>query len=275
MDWDPDAEWNRQNASDWAGKSSLTFRLIVLFLVIVSISYFMTFTFGRYMLRTKVHELLGRALALACIFLPVAAGYGVVALFKIRNTCAVRCSAWSAGIAGNALAFYAIYKEIEPHLTEADYILFEGIMTPILYAMPFFAGIFIGEIVAARSRFLFSEKTGQWLSSYRSKKRFAFASPIRAIADITVDDVLNSVPGKKKKESFSTMLFLDSVPDGEHFLKVTSLARPKNAFFSLKFSKNIPNFTLLPINRVQVEELYEKCGPFKKTFFRQSQIARW
>lgn len=204
---------------------------------------------------------------LVILFLPITVGYGIVAYFKTRNALAVRCAVWPAGAAGTALSFYTLYLSVKPELTEVDYIHLEIAGPMCMYLIPFMIGMMTGEYAALRSRFLFSEKTCQWLRSYTTKKRFSFMPPVQSFDDTTIDDVLNAKPVRKKKNAFALVLFLDSVPDGEHFLKITALSRPKTKLFSLKFGTPAPITVTLPISRRQVEEISEKFGPFKKTFF--------
>lgn len=266
MEWDRDAEWNGQNAGGGIRDSGQALQLTVLFVVVFLWAFFPYYLAWLFWTSVETHELVKQVVVPLLMASSMFSGYGVVAFFKMRNTLAIRCAAWPAGIAGVFLSFTAMILltpstagDPPAHVSDFTMALFP--LTLVLI------GVVPGEFAVLRARFLFSEKTRQWLSSYSSKRRFTFAAPVQTFDEITVDDILSSNQAKSKKGAFTVILFLDAIPDGEHYLKAVSLMRRKNKFFSLKFTDKSPITTTLPVDRGQVEAVYEKCGPFKKTFF--------
>jgi len=100
----------------------------------------------------------------------------------------------------------------------------------------------------------------------------AAPQPLPPLDTAAFDDILHFEPTKKRWNTYLLTLFLDDLPDGEHYASIISLIRPK--FFTLKISKDLsPKRVLLSLNRPQVETLWERYGPFKKSFFIDYRMA--
>lgn len=252
----------RENGVDSA------FRLFLLFLALFSFAFAAWSVISGLALTGDDHELTWKAKALIIVSTPMPGivGYALVALFNIRRPLAVRYVAYPAGIMGAALAIYATYLGMEPLLTEADRIFLEGILW-VIALMPLLSGLLAGELSAWRSGFLFSEKTNRWLRSYRTRKRFSFVQPVQSLDGVGLEDILDATPAGKAKNHFSLVLFIDSIPDSKHFLKITVFPKPKRRFFSLKIAAPPPQSVTLPVNWRQIEEVSKRFGPFGKTLF--------
>lgn len=97
---------------------------------------------------------------------------------------------------------------------------------------------------------------------------FTFDDMEHSFEGLTFDDIImtDRIPLKwSKKGVCELFLHLDRIPDGDHRLKV--VLRRKVRFFSLSFSGNLIKRKTLAITRSQAEEIAEKFGPIKKTFF--------
>lgn len=258
-------EWNFHNTGVRKSKTSQGFQMAILFLAVFSVSYFFVIVLGYFEFKWQQFGFMEKLITGGCLILACITGYIVVTVFKLQSATAIRCVAWPAGIIGAGLGVYAVYWGIEPALTEADRINLETLWFVAL-SLPYMMGAINAELAVIWSGYLISEKTSQYLSSYATKRHFSFAKPVQSADDFTVNDILNSEPTRERYESFSPTLYLDSVPDGEHFVSITFSPKSLHKFFTLKFTNKTFFVAILPLSRRQAEEIMEKCGPFRKTF---------
>ena len=200
----------------------------------------------------KIYE----PLAFVFLWLGMFAGWPAITHYRMRKLFPIRCTAFFASACGIVLAVSPVYRDVRNLLDE--------IQDPVLDVGNIFLGLVMllvyTELSALRSRYAYSEKTGQWLRCYAAKKRLV-ADPKKPNPE-TFAEILALEAVKKRFGIPQFALFLDTEPDGMHYLYV----RFPSKFFSLKFSqpKSIP--VILLIDWQQVEQLRARFGEFKKTF---------
>ena len=113
-------------------------------------------------------------------------------------------------------------------------------------------------VLMDRATWPFSEKTNNWLKIYGVTHRFLITEENIDIRHIGFDGICNSKITNKTINSCEMILFMDSIPDGDHYLELIYRLRKK--FYSPVRIKN----RLLPVSHDQIAVLNGKFGPIKK-----------
>ena len=178
--------------------------------------------------------------------------------YRVRKLWPIRCTVFFAALSGTALAVSPVYRDFL-NIPEAQETFFIGTVVFVVLVVV----VMEAEYSTMRARYAYSERTGQWLHCYATRKRLV-ADPEKPPPE-TFAEVLALETAKKRFGVPHLALFLDSEPGGTHYL-CAILRLKKQKFFSLKFSQ--PKFTsiVLPVDCHQVEQLHDRFGEFKKTF---------
>ncbi len=139
----------------------------------------------------------------------------------------------------------------------------------MLIATGLLLSVVSAEFSVMRARYLYSTKTHRWLQCHTSKNRLVPESgkaKFETITEILTLDAAKRTWRDTRLGIPELALFLDSEPDGEHYLWCAVRAK-RQSFFSLKLSQ--PKFApvCIPLDWEQVELLRSRFGEFKKTFF--------
>lgn len=231
---------------------------VMLFLLMFAGNYLTCSMAVEFILR-GCHEFLVR-LAGMCFILGMFAGWPAVIHYKIRALFPIRCVSFIASVAAYiSVASHFHQSFLDSGIPEHDPFITWTLVVMGLFLMP----VIQMEITTFRAKYLYSEKTEQWLRYWRcTARRRLVVEPEKPLPE-TVEDVLAlEIAGKKWRDISQFGLFLDSVPDGEHYFHAAFPNKQK--FFSLKFSRPKTAMVLLRIDWRQVRQLRGRFGEFKK-----------
>lgn len=182
-----------------------------------------------------------------------------VARYTLRNVWPIRCITFLAGFLSSALLFYVLYRLVERHWGAS---LLPG-MRILFPVMSCAFGVACAGHAVLRAMYLFSETSGQWLRSYTTRKRFVAKDQVLDPAALTIGDILEFAPSPKRTPTYSLILYVDTLPEGSHFLAVKTNAHA--VFFAIKAPKIKRRTVLFPVTFDQVSLIRDKFGPFRKT----------
>ncbi len=209
----------------------------------------------------SMHELFLRAFFIMFMLLTGHSGWPAIIYYKMRNVFSIRCTVFFAVVSGTALAIWPFYHTVlDTPSVKADAFL-QGIFILVLSIW----AVAVVELSVARARYPYSKETGQWLRSHVTKKRFAGNAIIQKWESITFEDILALEVTRNRRGVVSPILFLDSTPEGEHYICLLRSVRQK--FFTLKFSKPPLRYFALRVDLHQLKQIHERLGEFKKTTF--------
>ena len=197
---------------------------------------------------------------------------------KCLRACKIR-SLWPAGLAaflggavGIILWFLGVALVAVMHM-EKDEVAAElpftmGFAVFSLIIMALGIGNLQVTLLSATMLTPFSEKTNQWLNAYALKKHFVLDTAAD-IETVTVGDVLGFDPAPGKFNNWTIVLFIDSVPDGEHYMGLTS--ERLKGWTSRR--RRLRRGKLIRVDHADVELLKAKFSPAKKYWYYLSWPA--
>ena len=167
---------------------------------------------------------------------------------------------WPSGLAavvsigfGGVVALVTIFWELFFEPPQAG--------LPFLFLFPFVYGALVAGFMGIRIASPFSRKTNQWLPSYPLKKRFLLNPADVDIESLTAEDVLAAEPTMRRlgKGSCAITLFIDSIPEGRHYMSLLTRRRKKGQIGAAMEKRRRP----IPVSFEQVGQLEDKFGPLK------------
>ena len=195
----------------------------------------------------------------------------LVGALKLRNGRVAAATTFFGAIAGVMLAGIVLYTIDPAFKSIISFFMPTPVAKPlnpinvmigrVLMLVPVLGhAIFMATVADARARQLFSSKSGCWLRQCKLKKQFILIPHTCPFDTITVDDVLDAEIVRRAPGTCRMTLYLDCIPEGDHFLKIIILSK-KRTFFSLRLITEKQKGKLLPVTWEQVELLKRKFRP--------------
>lgn len=212
-------------------------------------------------------------LVCVCWILPIFICRLPIIRYKLRNVWVVWGTTFLATLLAFESGFYATYTILRP-IFDDPYTF--GFFRETNYtSLVIFLGCIGTAILSSmRAQYPFSEKTNQWLRSYKTRHRFTSAKQVVDLATVTIDDVLKFEPTKQWRPSYSLVLYIDTIRNGTHFLKIKTA--PKKEFKLRKLERLC---ALIPVDQQQADMIRDAFGPFKKTWIidpaAMSMLVHW
>ncbi len=186
-------------------------------------------------------------------------GYPAIDHYRMRECPRFRRIVFFAAIIGSSIAFYLTFEQMKGTFAEEisnTVVIVFGILSI------FWLGYGLTRSMVQRTRYLFSEKTNNWLQSYVTKTHIVNPSKETALDPLSIHEVLQDMQATKKRFNiYALTLFLDTIPEGEHWL---CLEKTDFYIFGLNITRRKMFFR---IDWSQVEEIRTRFGGFRKTIF--------
>ena len=232
---------------------------VLLFLSVLFVNYILLTAYGMLVISGNVHRDYEFFFGEFCVGGMILSGWPAIIHYRMRKLFPIRCTVFFAALSGIVLAVSPIYCDLL-RSPRAENTFLNGLY--IVMGLLFAVGQ--AEFSAVRARYAYSEKTDQWLRCYIARKRLVvdFGKPHPE----TFAEILALESTRKRFGIPHLALFLDSEPDGTHYL-CTILHPEKRKFFSLKLSPPKVTSVVLPVDLHQIEHLRDRFGEFKKAFF--------